>query len=160
MKSKNFTLLAFIAIMSFGPIKAQLYLEENFDYPVDSFIKHPVISAQNLQANGWSTQTSSNALNNSWNITAPGLNYPGYYEGYSGTALSFVNSTTIGPSIYKSWKHPIYQDSTIYISFLINFAPNAAAILSPDFFFGIKRIFAGLQNHRGLMNLFHRFTNR
>ena len=139
MKSKFFTLLALCAFMSFGTLKAQLYLEENFDYPVDSLIKHPVVSSQNLQTNGWSTQTSTNALNNAWNITTPGLNYPGYYGGYSGTALSYVgNPTLVTPSVYKSWKHSIYQDSTFYISFLINFDRNTTPVLGTDFFFGIK----------------------
>lgn len=138
MKSKIFTLIALCAFMSLGTIKAQLYMEENFNYPVDSLIKHPVVSSQNLQAtSGWSTQTSTNALNDSWNITTPGLNYAGYSTSWS-NALSFVNSTTIGPSIYKSWSHAILQDSTIYISFLINWTANAAAIPGPDFFMGIK----------------------
>ena len=139
MKLKIFTLLAFCAFMNFGTIKAQLYLEENFDYPVDSFIKHPVISTQNLQAiSGWSTQTSSNAINNCWNITTPGLNYTGYYEGYPGYALSYVGNSLVSPSVYKSWKHAILQDSTFYVSYLINFASNPAPIMSPDFFFGIN----------------------
>jgi len=138
MKLKIFTLLTLCVFMSFGSLKAQLYLEENFDYTAGPFIQNPVVSSANLQANGWSTQTSSNALNDSWDITSPGLTYNGYYTGAAGNALSFINSTTIGPSVYKSWQHAILQDSTIYISFLINFASNAAAILSPDFFMGIK----------------------
>ena len=139
MKSKIFTFIALFTIMSFGTIKAQLYMEENFDYPVDSFIKHPVNSSQNLQANGWGTQTSTtNLVNNSWNITAPGLNYPGYYEGFSGTALSYVGNVLAGQSVYKSWKHAMLQDSTFYVSFLVNFGANPAPILGPDFFFGIK----------------------
>lgn len=139
MKLKIFTLIALCALLSTGTLKAQTYLEENFDYPVDSFIKHPAISSQNLQANGWSTQTSTNALNNSWNITTPGLTFNGYYAGSWSNALSFVNSTTIGPSVYKSWKHAILQDSTFYISFLVNFSTSQiGAIPSPDFFFGIK----------------------
>ncbi len=140
MKFKIFTLIAFCALLSMGSLKAQIYLEENFDYPVDSLIKHPVVSSQNLQAvNGWSTQTSSNALNDSWNITSPGLTYNNYYSGSWSNALSFVNNTTIGPSVYKSWKHPVLQDSTIYISFLVNFSSTQiGAITSPDFFFGIK----------------------
>ena len=139
MKSKIFTLIALCAFMSFGTIKAQLYMEENFDYPVDTLIKYPVISTQNLQpVNGWSTQTSTNAKNSSWFITTPGLNYPGYFEGASGNALSYVGNTLLTPSVYKSWKHTINQDSTVYISFLINFGANPAPVLSPDFFFGIK----------------------
>ena len=140
MKSKIFTLIALCALLSIGSLKAQLYMEENFDYPVDSLIKKPVVSTQNLQAtNGWSTQTSSNALNNAWNISTPGLTYSGYYAGAASNALSYVgNPTLVTPSVYKSWKHSIYQDSTFYISFLINFDRNTAPILGTDFFFGIK----------------------
>lgn len=140
MKHKIFTLLALCALMSFGTLKAQLWLEENFDYPVDVLIKNPVVSTQNLQTdNGWSTQTSTNALNNAWNITSPGLTYTGYYAGTWSNALSFINNTFNGPSVYKSWKHAILQDSAVYISFLVNFSTTQIGpILSPEFFFGIK----------------------
>lgn len=139
MRLKIFTLIALCAFLCFGTANAQLYMEENFDYPVDSFIKHPVNASQNLQLSGWGTQTSTtNLLNNSWNITAPGLNYPGYYEGASGTALSYVGNILQGQSVYRSWKHAMLQDSTVYISFLVNFGSNPSPILGPDFFFGIK----------------------
>jgi hypothetical protein len=139
MKAKIFTLITLCA-MCFGTTKAQLYLEDNFNYTAGAFVQNPVASTQNLQTNGWSTQTSTGSINNSWNIVNPGLTYPDYYtETGTGSALMFVgNALGTGQSLYQSWKHAIVQDSTIYISFLVNFAPGQAANLSPDFFFGIK----------------------
>jgi hypothetical protein len=146
MKVKIFTFLAFFAIMSFGTIKAQLWLNENFNYspPGGPFIASPIASTDNSTANNsanhtpWLTQSSANVVNNTFNLTSGSLTYTGYQATAIGNSLSYVGNTAVGQSLFLPWNHNILQDSTFYISFLVNFASNNASLASPDFFFGIK----------------------
>ena len=140
MKSKIFTLLAFCAIISFGTAQAQLIWEENFNQAAGALIPTPLVSSDNsllnnpLNTSGWKTQSNTSAATNCFDVVTPGLTYNGYASSGVGNALKYTSQA--GQSLYKQWAKTIKNDSSVYISFLLNI-PNEA-ITGGDFFFGIR----------------------
>jgi hypothetical protein len=134
MKAKIFTLL--LMIVSLGIVQAQRLFEENFDYPAERpLILNAAANTGNYdELTGWTTQSNSKAGENMFNITSAPLTYEGYSEGI-GNALKYIGFD--GQSVFKGFEKTVRGDSTIYISFLINFNGNEYSD-GGDFLFGIK----------------------
>ncbi len=136
MKRKIFTSVILCAIMSMGMAHAQLLLEENFDYDAGrALILNAVASSDNFDGvTNWSTQSNSLSGTNCFSITNAPLTYPGYVSSGIGNALKFNGDNGQGP--FRLFPKNIRNDSTVYISFMVNF-PNAL-VTGGDYFFGIK----------------------
>ncbi len=140
MKSKIFTLIVLCAFMTLGTLKAQLIWQEDFNQAVGPLIPTPLVSSDNspinnpLNTSGWKTQSNSSAATDCFDVVSPGLTYNGYVSSGVGNALQFL--AVSGQSIYKQWNKTIKNDTSVYVSFLINM-PNVAAT-GGDFFFGLR----------------------
>ena len=140
MKTKIITLIAFCAFLSLGSIQAQLIWQENFTQNVGPLIPSPLVSSDNsainnpLNLSGWKTQSNTSGATDCFDVVSPGLIYNGYSCSGIGNALKF--NPVSGQSIYKQWSKTIKNDSSVYVSFMINF-PNAPAT-GGDFFFGLR----------------------
>ena len=136
MRNKIFTTFLMCALFSIGASQAQLLFEENFDYDADRpLIMDAIASSDNFDGvTGWSTQSNSTAGDNTFNITSAPLTYNGYLGSEIGNALKY--SGTAGQGIFKLFSQNVRNDSTVYISFLINF-PNEL-VSGGDYFLGIK----------------------
>lgn len=136
MKRKIFTSVIICAFMSMGVAQAQMLLEENFDYEAGrALILDAVASSDNFDGvTGWSTQNNSLAGTNCFTITDAPLTYPGYVSSGIGNAMKFNGDNGQGP--FKVFPKNIRNDSTVYVSFLINF-PNAL-VTGSDYMLGLK----------------------
>ncbi|MEA4937859.1 MAG: T9SS type A sorting domain-containing protein [Paludibacter sp.] len=136
MKRKIFTSFFLSALLSVGAIQAQLLLEENFDYDANRpLVLDAVASSDNYDGvTGWSTQSNTLSGTNCFNITDAPLTYNGYYSSGIGNAMKYTGDA--GQGVFKLFPKNIRNDSTVYISFLVNF-PNVA-VSGGDYFLGIK----------------------
>ena len=140
MKTKIITLIAFFVVLSLGKMQAQLIWQDNFSQAAGPLIASPLVSSDNsainnpLNLSGWKTQSNTSAATNCFDVVSPGLVYNGYSCSDIGNALKF--NAVSGQSIYKQWSKTIKNDSSVYVSFMINF-PNALAT-GGDFFFGLR----------------------
>lgn len=124
-------------LFGFGTLHAQVILEENFDYDANrALIMDPIASVANLDfVTGWTTVVSTTANVNTFNITDAPLTYNGYVLSGIGNALK-CNATT-GQTVFKPFSKSVRNDSTVYISFLINI-PGNVAITSADYFMAVR----------------------
>jgi len=140
MKLKTFTLMALCALMNLGVTHAQLIWQENFNQPVGALIPSSIASSDNapisnpLNLSGWKTQSGASGTIDCFDVVSPGLTYNGYASSGVGKALKFL--AVSGQSIYKQWAKTIKNDSSVYVSFMINI-PNVLAT-GGDFFFGLR----------------------
>lgn len=136
MKKTTFATLILSVLFNIFNANAQLLLEENFDYDAGrTLILNPVASSDNYDGvTGWSTQSNSAAATNCFDITAAPLNYNGYVNSGIGNALKYNGQA--GQGVFKLFSKNVRNDSTVYISFLINFP--ADAVSGGDYFLGIK----------------------
>ena len=140
MKLKIFTLIALCALMNVGKTHAQLFWQENFNQPVGALIPGALVSSDNslvnnpLNLSGWYTQSNTYANVDCFDVAANGLTYNGYISSGIGNAITF--NPVSGQSIFKPWKKTIKNDSTVYVSFMLNIPPTLAT--GGDFFFGLK----------------------
>lgn len=142
MKRKTFTLLFVGVLFGLGTLNAQVILEENFDFdanrplildPLPSSVAAPVASFDAVT--GWSTVLSSNSSINTFNITEAPLTYNGYTLSGIGKAVKCTG--LLGQSVFKPFSKAVKNDSTVYISFLINI-PSSATITSADYFMAVR----------------------
>jgi len=132
--------LALCVFMNLGITHAQLIWQENFNQPVGALIPSPIASSDNAPVNnplnlsGWKTQSGASGTIDCFDVVSPGLTYNGYASSGVGKALKFL--AVSGQSIYKQWSKTIKNDSSVYVSFLLNI-PNVAAT-GGDFFFGLR----------------------
>ena len=142
MKRKTFTLLFVGVLFGLGTLNAQVILEENFEYdanralildPLPSSVAAPVASFDAVT--GWSTVQSSNSSINTFSVTEAPLTYNGYALSGIGNALKCTG--LLGQSVFKSFSKSIRNDSTVYISFLINI-PSTTTITSADFLMAVR----------------------
>lgn len=136
MKRTNFTLILFCLIFGIGTLHAQVIFEENFDYDANRpLIMDPIASVANLDpVTGWSTTVSTSANVNTFNITDAPLIYNGYALSGIGNALKYNGNA--GQTVFKLFSKTIKNDSTVYISFLINFPD--VSVTGGDWFMGIR----------------------
>ena len=136
MKNKIFTLLFTMALISASMLQAQMLLEENFDYDANrALIMDAIASSDNFDGvTGWSTQSNSKSGTNCFDITDGPLMYNGYPGSGIGNAMKYNGED--GQGVFKIFSKNVRNDSTVYISFLVNF-PNVA-ISGGDYFVGIK----------------------
>ena len=141
MKSKIFTLIAIFALMSFGTAKAQLFWAEDFNYTVGALIPGALTSSDNSTINNalnltdWLTQSNSVSGVDCFDVLSGSLTYNGFPSSGIGNSLKYNN--TAGQGIYKLFPKLIKNDSTIYISFMINI-PGDVAVTGGDYFFAVK----------------------
>lgn len=147
MKTKIFTLFIVVLGLSAGTLRAQMLLEENFDYDTNRpLIMDAINNSDNFDGvTGWSTQNNSKAGTNCFTITDAPLTYPGYAGSGIGYALKYNGDDGQGP--FKAFLKNIKNDSTIYIAFMINF-PNTA-VSGGDYFLGIKMDASATQTNWG-----------
>lgn len=136
MKKTTFTVIVLSVIFSIFNANAQLLLEENFDYDAGrTLILNPIASSDNYDGvTGWSTQSNSAAATNCFDITAAPLTYISYKNSGIGNALKYNGQT--GQGVFKLFSKNVRNDSTVYISFMINFP--ADAVSGGDYFLGLK----------------------
>jgi len=142
MKAKIFTLILMCVLFGFGTLSAQVILEENFEYdanrplildPLPSSTAAPVATLDAVT--GWSTVLSSSSSINTYNVTDAPLTYNGYALSGIGNALKY--NGILGQSVFKPFSKAVKNDSTVYISFLINI-PSSVAITSADYFMAVR----------------------
>lgn len=136
MKKTTFISILVFAFVCLGNVNAQMLLEENFDYDANRPL---VIDAVNSSDNfdgvtGWSTQNNSLSGTNCFNITEAPLTYNGYIASGIGNAMKYNGDA--GQSVFKLFPKNIRNDSTVYISFLLN-VPNAL-VTGGDYIIGLK----------------------
>ena len=136
MKKTTFATLILSVIFSIFNSNAQLLLEENFDYDAArTLILNPIASSDNYDGvTGWSTQSNTLSATNCFDITNAPLNYAGYVNAGIGNALKYNGQA--GQGVFKLFSKNVRNDSTVYISFMINFP--ADAVSGGDYFLGIK----------------------
>lgn len=134
-KTTFFTLILSVVLSTFSS-NAQLLLEENFDYDANrTLILNPIASSDNYDGvTGWSTQSNTASATNCFNITSAPLNYAGYVNTGIGNALKYNGQA--GQGVFKLFSKNVRNDSTVYISFMINFP--ADAVSGGDYFLGLK----------------------
>lgn len=134
MKEKIFTLLIVCALGATTALRAQVLLEDHFDYPVDRpIVLNPEAGTSNTdEETGWITMSNSRADVESLKIVEGSLSYQGYES--PGNALYYDGS--FGPGFFKMLDEIAVENETVYISFLINF--DAGLALGSDYFFAIK----------------------
>ncbi len=136
MKKTTFISILVFAFVCLGNVNAQMLLEENFDYDANRpLIMDAVASSDNYDGvTGWSTQSNSTSGTNTFNITSAPLIYNGYISSGIGNALKYTGEA--GQGVFKLFPKNIRNDSTVYISFLVNF-PNVA-VSGGDYIVGLK----------------------
>ena len=136
MKKTTFITLILSTVFSIFNSNAQLLLEENFDYDAArTLILNPIASSDNYDGvTGWSTQSNTASATNCFDITNAPLNYAGYVNTGIGNALKYNGQA--GQGVFKLFSKNVRNDSTVYISFMINFP--ADAVSGGDYFLGIK----------------------
>jgi hypothetical protein len=136
MKNKIFTLFFTLLFLNAATLQAQMLLEENFDYDANRpLIQDAIANSDNFDGvTGWSTQSNSLSGTNCFNITAAPLTYNGYPGSAIGNALKYNGEA--GQGVFKLFPKNIRNDTTVYISFLVNFP--SAAVSGGDYFVGIK----------------------
>lgn len=134
---KKITIISLCFFVSMGLLQAQLLFEENFDYDAGRvLIADAVASSDNFDGvTGWATQSNLSAGTNCFDITDAPLLYSGYVTSGIGNALKYNGQA--GQGVFKLFEKGIKNDSTVYISFLINF-PSDTEITGGDYFLGIK----------------------
>jgi len=142
MKRKIFTLFLMSVLFGTATLYAQVILEENFEYDANRpLIQDPLPSSVAAPAatldpvTGWSTVLSSNSSINTYNVTNAPLTYNGYALTGIGNALKY--SGILGQSVFKPFSKSVKNDSTVYISFLINI-PSSVTITSADYFMAVR----------------------
>lgn len=136
MRNKIFTLFFSMLFLNAAMLQAQVLLEENFDYDANRpLIQDAIANSDNFDGvTGWSTQSNSLSGTNCFNITAAPLSYNGYPGSAIGNALKYNGDA--GQGVFKLFPKNIRNDTTVYISFLVNFP--SAAVTGGDYFVGIK----------------------
>lgn len=130
--NKSLLTFGFFFLLCLGSfsVKAQLLLEENFDYTAGApLVAGAVVSSDNsaTSTTGWLTQSNSKAATNSYNISANGLSYSNYAGSGKGNALNILDNDgqDVFKSISKTNTTPTAGDAfpgpkTIYVAFMIN----------------------------------------
>lgn len=139
--SKKITLLFVAAFFLFTQMNAQIVWVEDFDYPSGTpLVSDPVAGEANYdELTQWWTARNGRADVLSLTMTDGPLMYEGYSDG-EGNALAYDG--TNGPGFHKAFVNAdgdsiqFYENSTFYISFLVNFSDDPAS--GTDYFFGIK----------------------
>jgi hypothetical protein len=136
MKKNPFLLILLMVLLSTAAIQAQLLLEDNFDYDANRpLIMDAIANSDNFDGvTGWSTQSNTLSATNCFNITSAPLTYNGYPGSGIGNALKYNGDP--GQGVFKLFSKNVRNDSTVYISFLVNFP--AIAVSGGDYFVGIK----------------------
>lgn len=134
---KGFLLLALACVSLIG-MQAQLLMDETFEFdPGRPLVMDPIASSDNFDGvTGWSTQSNSLAAEQRWFIKEGALSYPGYPTSEVGNALEYTPTAMAGQGLFKLWGKNFKNDSTFYMSFLINFANEAAT--GGDYLLGVK----------------------
>lgn len=137
MRKKIFTSIIACAFLSINLLQAQLILVEDFDYDAGRALVADAISGSDNYdgVTGWATQQNSMAGDNCFNITDGPLYYNGYVASGIGNAMKYTGEA--GQGVFKIFEKGIKNDSTVYISFMINF-PSTEIITGGDYFLGIK----------------------
>lgn len=136
MRNKIFTLFFTLLFLNAAMLQAQILLEENFDYDANRpLIQDAIANSDNFDGvTGWSTQSNSLSGTNCFTITSAPLTYNGYPGSAIGNALKYNGDA--GQGVFKLFPKNIRNDTTVYISFLVNFP--SAAVSGGDYFVGIK----------------------
>ncbi len=136
MKKTTLISILVLAYVSLGNVNAQILLEENFDYDANRpLIMDAVASSDNYDGvTGWSTQSNSLSGTNCFNITSAPLTYNGYIGSGIGNAMKYNGEA--GQGVFKLFPKNVRNDSTVYISFLLN-VPNVA-VSGGDYIVGLK----------------------
>jgi len=138
---KKITLLFVAAFFLFTYGNAQIVWIEDFDYPANTpLVANPVVSEANYDdLTHWWTARNDRTEVLSLMVTDSTLVYDGYSDGV-GNSLAYDG--TNGPGYHKAFVNAdgdtirFLENSTLYISFLINFSDIAAS--GTDYFMGIK----------------------
>ena len=138
---KKITLLFVAAFMLFTYGNAQIVIVEDFDYPDNTpLVADPVAGQANYdELTQWWTASNNRADVLSLMITDSPLEYPNFFESV-GHAVAYDG--TNGPGFHKAFVNAdgdtiqFLENSTFYISFLINFSDDEAS--GTDYFFGVK----------------------
>ncbi len=136
MKKTTFISIIVFAFLCLGNVNAQMLLEENFDYDANrTLILNAVASSDNYDGvTGWSTQSNSLSGTNCFNITSAPLAYSGYVSTGIGNALKY--NGIAGQGVFKLFSKNVRNDTTVYVSFMVNFPPEA--VTGGDYFLGLK----------------------
>lgn len=136
MKKTTIISILVFTFLCLGNVNAQMLLEENFDYDANRpLVLDAVASSDNYDGvTGWSTQSNSLSGTNCFNITTAPLTYNNYIGSAIGNAMKYNGEA--GQGVFKLFPKNIRNDSTVYISFLVNF-PNVA-VSGGDYIVGLK----------------------
>ncbi len=136
MKKSTFISVIVFTFLCLGNVNAQMLLEENFDYDAGrALILNAVASSDNYDGvTGWSTQSNTASATNCFNMTNAPLTYTSYVSSGIGNAMKY--NGIAGQGAFKLFSKNVRNDSTVYISFLINFP--ADAVTGGDYFLGLK----------------------
>lgn len=136
MKKTTFITVLICAFLGIGSAQAQILLQEDFDYDAGrTLILNPVASSDNYDGvTGWSTQSNTAAATNCFNVTSAPLTYAGYVSTGIGNALKY--NGTAGQGVFKLFSKNVRNDTTVYISFMVNFPPEV--VTGGDYFLGLK----------------------
>lgn len=137
MKTRTILLIAICLLVFPQALRAELILEESFDYPSERpLVSDAVASSDNFDGvTGWSTQSSKQAGVNCFDLVEEPLYYEGYESSGTGSALKYNGN--VGQGVFKIFEKPVTNDATVYISFLINFSGDVK-VTGGDYFLGIK----------------------
>ncbi len=141
MKNKIFTLLVIGVLLSIGTSKAQFFWADDFNGAAGPLIPSALISSDNSTINNplnltdWLTQSNTVSATDCYDIVSGSLTYNGFASSGIGNSLKY--NGTAGQGIYKLFPKLVKNDSTVYVSFMINI-PGDVLITGGDYFFATK----------------------
>ena len=112
-------LLSLVLALAAGAARADLLLEENFDYATGQLTLGNAGTGQNVSGGNWTWISGTQVF---LSVSGGSLGYAGYPSSGTGNKVEIVSTSQSAEDAYRAFSQYQRTGSTVYASFLINVA--------------------------------------